>query len=200
MKTLRAGLFVTLLLPVAALAQPTSTLTGCPAERAVYTMATEGNDHVVHLIPAQTRAGWSSDLYLRLTTPQRDYWFVFGVSASQGNMTLLPVGDPYAPEARVGGPANLIEAFRSRSPDAFPGELPSLLRFYVLDAELGFTPAQPQQGQPAPAFLLMPELNTALWYHLPALTDDPSAERDPMPRGIFRLTECLDTTPPAAFP
>ena len=78
--------------------------------------------------------------------------------------------------------------------------IPSLLRFYALDAELGFMLAQPQQGQTAPTFLLMPELNTALWYHLPALTDDPGAERDPMPRGIFRLRECLDTTPLAAFP
>lgn len=199
MKRPIAGLFTALLLPVAALAQPITTLTGCPAERAVYTMTTEGNNYVVHLIPAQTRAGWSSDLYLWLTTSQRDYWFVFA-AASQGNLTLDPVGNPYAPEARGVGPASMIQAFRSRWPDAPVDELPSLLRFYALDAELGFAPAQPQQGQTAPAFLLMPELNTALWYHLPALTDDPGAERDPMPRGMFRLTACLDTTPPAAFP
>ena len=199
MKVPFAGLFAALLLPVAALAQPTAPHTECPAERAVYTMATEGNDYIVHLIPAQTRAGWSSDLYLRLTTPQRDYWFVFA-AASQGNLRLDPVGDPYAPEARGAGPASMIQAFRSRWPGALMDELPSLLRFYALDAELGFMLAQPQQGQTAPTFLLMPELNTALWYHLLALTDDPGAERDPMPRGIFRLTECLDTTPLAAFP
>lgn len=200
MKRPIAGLFTALLLPVAALAQPTTTLAGCPVERAVYTMATEGNDYVVHLIPAHTRAGWSSDLYLRLTTPQRDYWFVFAAGASQGNLRLDPVGDPHAPEARGAGPASMIQTFRSRWPDGPVEELPSLLRFYALDAELGFILAQPQQGQAAPAFLLMPELNTALWYHLPALTDDPRAERDPMPRGMFRLTACLDTTPPAAFP
>ncbi|WP_157970207.1 hypothetical protein [Pelagibacterium sediminicola] len=200
MKRRCAGLFTALLLPVAALAQPTATLADCRAERAVYTMTGEGDDYVVHLVPAQTRAGWSSDLYLRLTTAQRDYWFVFAAAASQGNLTLDPVDDPYAPEARGTGPANTIEALRARWPDAPLDELPSLLRFYALDADLGFTSAQPQQGQPAPAFLLMPELNTALWYHLPALTNDPSAERDPMPRGIFRLTACLDMPPPAAFP
>ena len=81
MKRPIAGLFTALLLPVAALAQPITTLTGCPAERAVYTMTTEGNNYVVHLIPAQTRAGWSSDLYLRLTTSQRDYWFVFAAAS-----------------------------------------------------------------------------------------------------------------------
>jgi len=200
MKVLLAGLFAALLLPVAALAQPTALHTECPAERAVYTMATEGTDYSVHLIPAQTRAGWSSDLYLRLTTPQRVYWFVFAAAASQGNVRLDPVDDPYAPEAREAGPASMIQAFRSRWPDAPVDALPSLLRFYALDAELGFMLAQPQQVQAAPAFLLMPELNTALWYHLPALTPDPEVERDPMPRGIFRLTACLDTTPPPAFP
>ncbi len=144
MKRPIAGLFTALLLPVAALAQPITSLTGCPAERAVYTMTTEGNNYVVHLIPAQTRAGWSSDLYLRLTTSQRDYWFVFA-AASQGNLTLDPVGNPYAPEARGAGPASMIQAFRSRWPDAPVDELPSLLRFYALDAELGFTLAQPQR-------------------------------------------------------
>lgn len=195
-----ATLLAALIFPAAAAAQSEIALAGCPAERAVYTLATEGDEYAITLVPARTRAGFSSDLYLRLTTPQRDYWFVFEVAASQGNITLNPVGDPYASEARATGPANTIEAFRSRWPDAPMDELPSLLRFYALDAELGFTLAQPQQGQPAPPWLLMPELNTALWYHLPALTDDPGAERDPMPRGIFRLTACLDTAPPAAFP
>ena len=200
MKRYVITLLAALISPAAAEAQPEVVLADCPAERSEYTLVTEGDEFTITLIPARTRAGFSSDLYLRLTTPQRDYWFVFEVAASQGNITLGPVGDPYASDARETGPANTIEAFRSRWPDAPMDELLSLLRFYALDAELGFTLAQPQQGQPAPAWLLMPELNTALWYHLPALTDDPGAERDPMPRGIFRLTACLDSTPPAAFP
>ena len=53
MKRPIAGLFTALLLPVAALAQPITTLTGCPAERAVYTMTTEGNNYVVLLVSAQ---------------------------------------------------------------------------------------------------------------------------------------------------
>ena len=200
MKRYVITLLAALISPAAAEAQPEVVLADCPAERSEYTLVTEGDEFTITLIPARTRAGFSSDLYLRLTTPQRDYWFVFEVAASQGNITLGPVGDPYASDARETGPANTIEAFRSRWPDAPMDELLSLLRLYALDAELGFTLAQPQQGQPAPAWLLMPELNTALWYHLPALTDDPGAERDPMPRGIFRLTACLDSTPPAAFP
>ncbi len=77
MKRSMACLLAALALPAAAATQPGPAVTGCLAERAVYMMAAEGNNHVIHLIPARTRAGWSSDLYLRLTTPQRDYWFMF---------------------------------------------------------------------------------------------------------------------------
>lgn len=196
----QVALLSMLALPIAAHAQVATSVTACPAERAVYTMTTEDSMHVVHLVPAHNRAGWYSDLYLRLTTAQRDYWFEFVVSASKGNMSLTPVASPYESDARADGPMNLIEAFRTRWPDAPLGDLQALLKLYVLDTELRFVRELPRRGQSAPQYILMPELNTALWYHLPALTEDPRAERDPMPRGMFQLSGCRDAPLPAAFP
>ena len=40
----------------------------------------------------------------------------------------------------------------------------------------------------------------AFWYDAAALTDDAGAERDPMPRGVFRRTQCLVAPHPAAGP
>ncbi len=47
---------------------------------------------------------------------------------------------------------------------------------------------------------MAPELGLELWYAPGALSEDDGEARDPMPRGLFRYTECLAETPPPAFP
>jgi hypothetical protein len=62
----------------------------CEAERAVYEMTAPDTDEVwrIGLVPARNMASIASDLYLKLTTPQRDYWFTFSVS--QGYIPAYP--------------------------------------------------------------------------------------------------------------
>ena len=71
------------LLPLPAMAQaPVIGPATCEAERAVYEMTAPETDEVwrIGLVPARNMASIASDLYLKLTTPQRDYWFTFSVS------------------------------------------------------------------------------------------------------------------------
>lgn len=178
---------------IAATAQATAA--ECPAERAVYTMASDEGSFSITFVPARSFASMASDLYVQLTTPQRDYWFALAMSMGYGGTSLLPVSDPYDDSARDDGPRQLLD----RSEDGGSDILPSL-RFYALDAELNFADAPPMKGEPALPYLMAPELGLTLWYEPAALSEDAAAERDPMPRGLFRLTDCKDAAPPEAWP
>lgn len=173
----------------------------CPAERAVYAFETQDGAFLATFIPARSRASMASDLYLRLSTTQRNYWFAFAMSSGYGGMTLLPVSDPYHASAAENGPHMLLDALEEEEADGTvsDGGLSSL-RFYALDAALDFIEEPPAKGEHAPEFVLMPELGVALWYDPASLTEDTAAERDTMPRGIFRRTRCLDIAPPEAWP
>ena len=78
----------------------------CEAERAVYEMTAPDTEEVwrIGLVPARNMASIASDLYLKLTTPQRDYWFTFSVSQGYSGITVFPVTDPYADS----GPRDLL--------------------------------------------------------------------------------------------
>lgn len=170
----------------------------CPVERTTYAMETEDGDFSVSFVPARSYASMASDLYLRLTTSQRAYWFVLAMSSGYGGTTLLPVSDPYHETAREDGPRNLLDA---EDVDAeVHEETLSNLRFYALDETLNFIEEPPASEEPAPAFIMMPELGVTLWYDPSAVSEDLTAERDPMPRGIFRFSACLDNAPPRAWP
>lgn len=170
----------------------------CPAERAIYTMETEDGAFSASFVPAHSSASMASDLYLRLTTPQRAYWFVLALSSGYGGTTLLPVSDPYHETARENGPRNLLDA-EDMDAGVYEETL-SNLRFYALDETLNFIEEPPASEEPAPAFIMMPELVVTLWYDPSAVSEDPTAERDPMPRGIFRFGACLDNAPSRAWP
>jgi hypothetical protein len=58
----------------------------------------------------------------------------------------------------------------------------------------------PSTGDPAPAWLLVPDLGPALWYGPGDLTDQPVSERERMPRAFFRRSGCLDEPPAPAWP
>lgn len=196
-----AAALVVLAVPHSQAQGPVAGPATCPAERAVYELeAEEGASFRVSLVPARTFASIASDLYLRLSTPQRDYWFTFGVSLGYGGTTLLPVSDPYAAEAAEAGPRGLL-ADSSGSPGAAAqAALLSSLRFLAFDAELDLQAMPPLSGEESPPYILMPEIGAALWYSASALTDDPTAGRDPMPRGMFKRTQCLVAPHPLAFP
>lgn len=173
--------------------------TPCPAERAVYELRVPDSEEVwrLSLVPARTMASMASDLYLHLTTPQRTYWFTFSVAQGYGGISVFPVTDPYAET----GPKNLLGAPFGDNPDGASGEeVGNWLRFLLLDAELdvGFDP--PMRGDAAPAYIFLPELGQGLWYAAAAFTDDPAADRDPMPVGLFRHSACLAVPPPPALP
>lgn len=55
-------------------------------------------------------------------------------------------------------------------------------------------------GEEAPPYIMLPEIGRALWYDAAALTEDETADRDPMPRGVFRRTGCLVAPHPQAGP
>ncbi|KPL69153.1 hypothetical protein SZ64_14185 [Erythrobacter sp. SG61-1L] len=172
----------------------------CPAERAVYTLPSEEGDIHASFIPARHWPSAASDLYFKLTTPRRDYWFSFAVSNGYSGITLLPVGNPYDPAAEDGGPASLLPETESPEDQDAELELLAKLRFLPLDANLMVAENPPSAGQEAPPYLMTPELGEALWYDVAMLTPDPEAEADSMPRGAFRITGCLAEAPAKAWP
>src|SRR5690606_41694053 len=87
------------LLPLPAMPQaPVVGPATCEAERAVYEMTATDTEEVwrIGLVPARNMASIASDLYLKLTTPQRDYWFTFSVSQGYSGISVFPVTYPYA--------------------------------------------------------------------------------------------------------
>ena len=163
----------------------------CPAHQAIYVLPTDDRPLEIGFIPATNFISAASDLYLYLGTTQRTYWFTFSVSNGYSGMTLHPVSDPGAAEAQASGPLDLLKQhFGEDADDAEANILPSL-RFYSLDSDLTFLFDPPLAGQPAPAYVMVSEMGLTLWYEPKALTEDPAAERDSIPRGIFQLAECL---------
>lgn len=171
----------------------------CPAERAVYEMTAPQTDETwrMALVPARTTASIASDLYLRLATPQRAYWFTFSVSQGYSGISVFPVSDPYAGD----GPRDLLGApFGSNPEGAADPDILGALRFLAFDADLNVAVEPPMRGEAAPLYLMMPEIGQALWYDAGALSEDETAERDPMPRGVFKRTECRVAPHPEALP
>lgn len=186
------------LLPLAALAQgPVVGPATCEAERAVYEMTAPDTDDVwrIGLVPARNMASIASDLYLKLTTPRRDYWFTFSVSQGYAGISVFPVTVPYA----EGGPRDLLGPPFGANPNGVTDpDILNALRFFTLDAELNIAFEPPMSGEEAPPYIMLPEIGRALWYDAAALTDDETADRDPMPRGVFRRTQCLVAPHPQA--
>jgi len=174
----------------------------CPYERAVYEMPSEDGMFRVSFVPGLHFASAASTLYMKFESPQRVYWFNFGMSLGYGGTSVNPVSDPYAEDARENGPRDLLpEGEGEDYIDAVNRtNTRNNLVFYTLDAELNLASDAPQAEEPAAPYLMMPELGMTLWYGPAELSDDESAMRDPMPRGTFRLVSCLDEAPPPAFP
>jgi hypothetical protein len=173
----------------------------CPAERAVYELKWEDETFRAAFIPARNDASIASDLYYRLTTPQREYWFKFNVSQGYSGMTLFPVSNPYDARAAANGPRDLLGPPYGDNKEATAAtDVLVSLRFYALDEELNFLVEPPMRGEDAPAFVMTPEIGLTLWYEPTAISEDKTAFRDPMPRGMFRRTACLVAPPPEAYP
>ena len=161
----------------------------CPAERAVYQMTAPGTNDSWQLafIPARSMPSIASDLYLRLTTPQRDYWFIFNVSQGYSGISIFPVTSPHGEN----GPHDLLGPPFGDNPDGTTNpDVFGALRFLSFDDDLNVDFEPPMRGEMAPPFVMLPELGLALWYDAISLTDDTSADRDPMPRGVFKRTQC----------
>lgn len=189
-----------ILFPVAAMAQaPVIGPATCEAERAVYEMTAPDAEEVwrIGFVPARNMASIASDLYLRLTTPQRDYWFTFSVSQGYSGISVFPVTDPYTES----GPLDLLgPPFGANADGVTDPDILSALRFLTLDAELNIAFEPPMSGEEAPPYIMLPEIGRALWYDAATLTDDETADRDPMPRGVFRRMQCLVVPHPPAGP
>ncbi len=171
----------------------------CPAERAVYSLETEDGPLEAGFIPARSMASMASDLDFYLTTTQRTYWFTFSVSNGYSGITLWPVSDPNDPAAEPDGPRQLINLDDDAEDPARQDAVRSL-RFYALDEDLTFWFEPPMQGEPAPPYVMMPEIGLTLWYTPGVLTEDAAADRDPIPRGIFQRTACLVAPRSPAWP
>lgn len=172
----------------------------CPAERAVYAMhSADDGDFRVQLLPSLHMASVASDLYLKLTTPRRDYWFSFTASNGYGGITVMPVSDPYAADAKENGPRDLLEPSYDAE-EGIDSELLSQLRFFAMDDQLGVLDDPPRMGEAAPPYLMMPDLGMALWYNFLYLSEDREDTSDTMPRGVFKFAECLTEAPARAYP
>jgi len=173
----------------------------CVTERAVYELPSEDGVFRAQFITARSAAFGASNLYFRMVSPQRTYWFTMNSSNGYGGYSLDPISDPYLPEAQEDGPRQMIDYITDwDDPNiVVQAERDARLAFYTLDADLNFI-GLPQKGEPAIPYLMAPELGLELWYAPSELSEDDGPERDPMPRGLFRFTECLTETPEPAFP
>jgi hypothetical protein len=179
------------------LASPAIAADECPAERAVYELLDGEDRFEIGFQRSHNYASIASDLYLYLTTPQRTYWFTFSVSNGYSGMTLIPVTGPTRSDAAPDGPRELL-ALGSDDPQDL--DVLRSLRFYALDEDMTFWFEPPNEGEPAPAYVMVPEIGLSLWYGAGQLTDDATADRDPMPRGVFKPDLCRDELPERAWP
>ena len=74
------------------------------------------------------------------------------------------------------------------------------MRIYPMRLDMTVEQNPPRAGDPAPDALFAPELGTVLWYTPRSISGDALADRDPMVRGVFLRTGCLDETPKAGYP
>lgn len=179
------------------LAGPAPAADECPAERAIYELLDGEDRFEIGFQRSHNYASIASDLYMYLTTPQRTYWFTFSVSNGYSGMTLIPVTDPTRADAAPDGPRELL-ALGSGDPQDL--DVLRSLRFYALDEDMTFWFEPPNEGEPAPAYVMVPETGLSLWYGASQLTDDATADRDPMPRGVFKPDLCRDELPERAWP
>lgn len=179
------------------LAGPAPAADECPAERAIYELLDGEDRFEIGFQRSHNYASIASDLYMYLTTPQRTYWFTFSVSNGYSGMTLIPVTDPTRADAAPDGPRELL-ALGSDDPQDL--DVLRSLRFYALDEDMTFWFEPPNEGEPAPAYVMVPETGLSLWYGASQLTDDATADRDPMPRGVFKPDLCRDELPERAWP
>lgn len=163
----------------------------CSTERAIYTLNSDPA-FTAGFIPAKHFASMASNLYFWINSPQRTYWFTFGIGNGYTGISLGPAGDPYV--AADGDPNNgpvTIEPDQSSYP---------YLRIYPMQRDLTVLENPPNAADPAPDAMFAPEIGTLLWYAPRDATLDEAAERDPMNRGIFIRTGCLETAPQPALP
>lgn len=97
----------------------------------------------------------TSDLYLKLATPQRDYWFTFSVSNGYGGISALPVTDPYVDP----GSSELVgEPFGTNLDGASAEEIGGRLRFMSMDEGLAVAFDPLMRGDDALPYVMLPEL------------------------------------------
>jgi hypothetical protein len=163
----------------------------CPAERAVYALNSDPA-FTAGFIPAKHYASMASNLYFWIKSPQRTYWFTFGIGNGYTGISLGPVGDPYV--AADGDPDNgpvTIEPDESSH---------RYLRIYPMQRDLTVLENPPNAGDRSPDAMFAPEIGTLLWYAPRAATLDETAERDVMDRGVFVRSGCMTTALEPALP
>lgn len=145
----------------------------CLAEKARYDMIGHADEFSLRLHPADITGANLGGIGLTLKTPQRSYRFALTMSQGYGGTLLVP-----------------LIAGRSLA-GSLSSDVIERLRLYALDDGLAVLEAAPERGESAPRYLFLPELGNILWYSPQSLTEDPRADRDPMPRGMFKLAGCM---------
>lgn len=173
---------------------------GCPADRAVYELSVPDSDEVwrLSLRPARNTATIASNLYVQLDSPaQNTYWFTFNVSQGYSGISVFPVSNPYLAD----GPRDLLgEPFGDNPQGSTSPDVLGALRALPMDVGLTVLFEPPMRDDPAPAYFMFPELGQVLWYEPEALSSNTNIEREGMPRGVFKLVECLPQAHPEALP
>ncbi len=163
----------------------------CAAELALYTLNSDPA-FTAGFIPAKHYASVASNLYFWIKSPQRTYWFAFGVGNGYTGISLGPVGDPYV--AADDDPDNGPETIETDQNSY------QYLRVYPMQRDLSVVETPPSAGDAAPDAFFAPELGTLLWYSPQDATLDKTAQRDPMARGVFIRSGCLKAAAKPGYP
>lgn len=157
---------------------PAAAHAACASERAVYELKGD-SAYSAALVPARNHASGVSRLYLRISSPARTWWFIFGATQGHGGLFVEPVSDPTVAAAAETGPEKLIQ-----------GGDGNLLSFYPLTKALDVIDVAPQAQGAAPEAFFIPDLGAALRYKPVSISGDLSARAEAMPRSVFIMVAC----------
>lgn len=142
----------------------------CPAERAQYA-ASDSSGFTAGFMAKPPGGQFISDLafYLHSSATKRTFWFLFDAGSAR-YMNLISASDVRR------------KGWAPPDPDGRSNRPYFDTHYLQADSGLVFRPQAPHRGEPAPVYILLPDLAQAMWYSL--------EPREGAPIGVYKLIGC----------
>jgi len=142
----------------------------CPVEHARYTMM-DGSKFSAGFRAIPKTPDWLSDVafFVHSGETDRTFWFLFDAGSGR-HIYMHSTTDATKP------------GWRPPAPDGGERPLGQML-YLAANADLAFSLKLPASEQPAPTYVLLPDLPDVMWYRVPE-------PRESTPLAFFKLTGC----------